>query len=70
MAGGCVHCLRTADLVLTWNVPDAGQTSITFPFLITTAAPVFVAMDPKFLVRESTQPLQVGPALLNSWHSE
>lgn len=67
---GCVHCLRTADLVLTWNVPNVGKTSVTFNFLVTTSAPVFVPMDPKFLVRESTQPLQGGPALLNSWHGE
>lgn len=70
MVLGSVHCLRTADLVLTWNVSDVGKTSVTFNFLVTTSAPVFVPIDPKFLVRESTQPLQGGPVLLNSQHSE
>lgn len=67
MVLGCVHCLKTADPVLAWNVPDVGKTSVTFNFLTTTPAPVFVPVDPKFLARESTQPIQGGPALLNSW---
>lgn len=70
MVLGSVHCLRTADLVLTWNVSDVGKTSVTFNFLVTTSAPVFVPIDPKFLVKGSTQPLQGGPVLLNSQHSE
>lgn len=66
MGLGTALCLRTADLVLTWNVPSAWKTSVTFNFLITTSAPVFVPLDPKFPVRENTQPMQGGPALLNS----
>lgn len=51
------HCLGTADPVLTCNVTDVGKKNQSpLTFLITTSAPVFVhAMDPKLLVRESTQ---------------
>lgn len=63
----CVRCLRIGDLVLTWYASDVGKPSVALNFLITTSAPVFA---PKFRGRLSTHPLQGGPALLNSWHSE
>lgn len=63
----CVCCLRIGDLVLTWYASDVGKPSVALNFLITTSAPVFA---PKFLGRLSIHPLQGGPALPNSWHSE